>query len=64
MSTGETRISGATMNIPVQTRDNGVQAFPGRLLFLADAHGTAIGAVGLWAARRGDEQPFTPVEAR
>jgi PAS domain S-box-containing protein len=59
MKTGECRISGATMNAPVQTRDDGVLAFPGRLLYLADARGNAAGALGLWARRRGDELPFT-----
>jgi PAS domain S-box-containing protein len=61
MSTGECRVSGATMNIPVRMRSGVVLAFPGRLHYLADARGNAAGAIAIWAARRGDEQPFTPV---
>ena len=62
MTTGESRISGGRLNIPVCCADGEVRSFPGTFSILTDGHGRPVGACGAWSQRRGDEQPFTPIE--
>lgn len=61
MATGESTASGGRLNIPVLCADGEVRAFPGTFTVLWDGHGRAVGALGTWTERRGDEVPFTPV---
>lgn len=61
MAGGPPRIEGMAAHLPVQCADGEVRAFPGRLAVVRDAHGAAVGAVGTYLPRRGDEEPFTPV---
>ncbi len=45
----------------VLCRDGQVRAFPGRFVFLDDVRRRAVGAMGVFAARAGDEEAFGPV---
>jgi hypothetical protein len=63
MAGGERHLTGATINLPVKRRDGTVSAFPARFVHLDDPHGRPIGAMGIFAARRGDETPWTPVQS-
>ena len=61
MATGESRISGGRLNIPVRCGDGEVRSFPGTFTALWDGHGRPIGAIAVWSQRRGDEEPFSPI---
>jgi PAS domain S-box-containing protein len=63
MASGESPVSGGRLNIPVRCHDGTVRSFPGTFTVLWDGHGRPIGALGSWTERRGDEQPFTAIEA-
>jgi PAS domain S-box-containing protein len=66
MATAECRLDRATINLPVLCRDGRELAFPARFVFLADANGFSVGAMGVFAGRQGDEQPWqspTPLPA-
>jgi PAS domain-containing protein len=63
METGESRISGGRLNLPVLCGDGEVRSFPGTFTVLWDGHGRPIGATAAWSQRRGDETPFTPIES-
>ena len=62
MSSGESPISGARVNIPVRCADGQVRVFPGTFSVLWDGHGRPVGAVAVWSPGSGAEEPFTPVE--
>lgn len=62
IATGESPISGGRINIPVRCADGEVRSFPGTFSVLRDGHGRPVGAYAVWSERRGDEQPFTPIE--
>lgn len=49
MSTGVCRLDGAVANIPVTCRDGSVVRFPGRFIFLRDAHDRVVGAMAIFA---------------
>jgi PAS domain S-box-containing protein len=61
METGESPVSGGRLNIPVQCADGSVLAFPGTFTVLWDGHGRPAGALAIWSARRGDEEPWGAV---
>jgi hypothetical protein len=61
MQTGESRISGGRLNIPVLCGDGEVRSFPGTFTVLWDGHGRPIGATAAWSERQGDEPPFSPI---
>ncbi|WP_405160108.1 PAS domain-containing protein [Nocardia sp. NBC_01499] len=61
METGVSEESGGRFNIPVRCSDDKVRSFPGTFSVLWDGRGAAVGGVGTWTRRRGDEEPFTPV---
>ncbi len=48
-------------NIPVLCKDGEVRSFPGSFTVVWDGHRRAIGAVGVFSERRGDETPFSPI---
>jgi hypothetical protein len=52
----------AAINLPVRNRNGEVLAFPARFNHLFGPHGEPAGAVAIFAARRGSEQPWTPVD--
>jgi PAS domain S-box-containing protein len=62
MATGESKVSGDRRNIPVLCADGEVRAFPGTFTVLWDAHQRPTGAIGIWSARRGDEEPFSEIQ--
>jgi len=64
MSTGECKLDRAATNLPVRCKDGSVLAFPARFVFLTDARDEVVGAMGIYAARDGSEQPFGPVSRR
>src|SRR5438309_1174221 len=49
MTTGESRISGGRLNIPVRCGDGELRSFPGTFTVLWDGHGAPIGAIGAWS---------------
>ncbi|MCX4091967.1 PAS domain-containing protein [Nocardia sp. alder85J] len=61
METGEAASSGGRFNIPIRCADGRARSFPGTFSLLCDGHGRAIGGVGTWSQRTGDEEPFTPI---
>jgi PAS domain S-box-containing protein len=61
MGGGERRLDGAATNVPVRLRSGEVTAFPARFVLLRDALDEVIGAMAIYRARRGDEQPWGPV---
>jgi PAS domain S-box-containing protein len=61
MAGGERHLEGAAINLPVRHRNGDVLAFPARFNHLFDPHGHAVGAVAVFGARHGDEQPWTPI---
>lgn len=64
MAGGDRHLAGATINLPVRLRDGTVLAFPARFVHLDDPYGRPVGAMGIFAARGGDEEPWTPVSPR
>ena len=62
MAGGERHLQGAATHIPVQIHTGQVLAFPGRFVYLDDPAGNAIGALAVFAPRRHDEQPWTPID--
>lgn len=64
MAGGDRHLTGATTNLPVRLRDGTVAAFPARFVHLDDPHGRAVGAMAIFAARRGDEEHWTAVLPR
>lgn len=60
VETGEGHLDRTTNNLPVVCADGEVRAVPGRVVLLHDPHGRFVGALGVYAEPRGDEQPFTP----
>jgi PAS domain-containing protein len=61
MTTGESRISGGRLNIPVRCGDGLTRSFPGTFTVLWDGHGRPVGATAAWSQRRGNETPFSPI---
>ncbi|MFE3029383.1 PAS domain S-box protein [Nocardia tengchongensis] len=61
METGIAEAAGGRFNIPIICADGEVRSFPGTFSLLCDGHGRAVGGVGTWTERRGDEQPFTAI---
>jgi PAS domain S-box-containing protein len=61
METGVAAASGGRFNIPISCADGEVRSFPGTFSLLCDGHGRAIGGIGTWSRRVGDEEPFTPI---
>jgi PAS domain S-box-containing protein len=61
MRTGTCKMDRAATNLPVRCRDGEVRAFPARFVFLQDARNRVVGAMGIYSARAGSEQPFGPV---
>ncbi|WP_157387224.1 hypothetical protein [Nocardia terrae] len=62
METGVAEAAGGRYNIPINCADGHVRCFPGTFSLLCDGHGRAVGGIGTWTERTGDEQPFTPIE--
>lgn len=61
METAEAEASGGRFNIPINCADGQVRCFPGTFSLLWDGHGRAVGGVGTWSERFGDEVPFSPI---
>ena len=61
MSTGECASDRAATNLPVLCKDGTVRVFPARFMFLQDARNRAVGAMGIYSAPMGSEQPFGPI---
>jgi hypothetical protein len=61
METGVAESAGGRYNIPVRCADGQARSFPGTFSLLWDGHGRAVGGVGTWSRRVGDEEPFTPI---
>jgi len=51
MRTNVSTLDGNATELPVQTRRDGVIKFPARFIFLRDAQGRAIGAMGVFDPR-------------
>lgn len=62
MAGGERHLEGASINLPVLLADGRVLAFPARFNHLFDARGSVVGAVGVFSARTGTEEPWTLVD--
>lgn len=62
MAGGERHLDGAKINLPVKLAGGEVLAFPARFVLLADARDHVIGAMAIYSARTGDEQPWSPVD--
>jgi len=55
---GSPKYEDAAANIPVLCRDGTVVRFPGRLVFLRNAFGQAVGAMGIFRANDGSGPPL------
>lgn len=62
MARGQSRLDGATQNLPVACADGGVHVFSARFLLIRDPHGAAFGGLAVYTRTRGSE-PFSPVES-
>lgn len=61
MTSGECKLDRAATNLPVLCKDGDVRSFPARFVFLQDARGRAVGAMGIYSTPTGSEQPFGPI---
>ena len=61
VSTGTGKLDGQAISVPVLCKDETIQAFPGRFVFLRGARDDVIGFAALYSERAGSEQPFGPV---
>ncbi len=60
MESGKTKLDQPAANLPILRRDGSVGHFPGRLIFLRDALGNAVGAMGIFATNDGIEDNGLP----
>lgn len=60
MANGKTRLDQPAGNLPILRRDGSISHFPGRLIFLRDALGKAVGAMGIFAPKDGVEDNGLP----
>jgi PAS domain S-box-containing protein len=60
IANGSPKYEDAAANIPVLCRDGTVTRFPGRLVFLRNAGGQAVGAMGIFVANEAFAGPPLP----
>ncbi len=60
MSTGSTKLDQPAGHLPTLRADGSVVRLPGRLIFLKDARGDAVGAVGIFSSNEGWDGPALP----
>jgi PAS domain S-box-containing protein len=60
IANGRPQYEDAAANIPILCRDGTVVRFAGRLIFLRNAYGQAIGAMGIFRPKDGSAEPPLP----
>jgi PAS domain S-box-containing protein len=61
MADGERHLVGAATNLPVRVRSGEILTFPARFIHLDGPRGEPVGAVAVFAARAGSEEPWTSI---